>query len=213
LTTYFVLLNRVRLENEVEPMIARALAGRRDEAIHILKDQRSIVASKLDKSLQQTVDLALDTLEGRLSTAFVNELAPLITEPKQAFEHNVAIHVRAGLALSICSEEPGPGLSPALAFRGRFSALLRDWSPTVDDVSDHDDPLLVEPIRIGIFGEPEMLLRRVCSTRIAGEIRPRLDELPTLGEDEQTVRFVQHFDALINGPLRKTELTILRGYS
>jgi hypothetical protein len=216
LTTYFVLLNRARLEAEVEFTIAQVLAGHTDVALHILSSRQLEVAEALDHEplayFKHCVQLAIDTLEGRIKDAFVNEITPLITDPTEAWRHNVNVLVRSGLALSMCAVQPGPGISGSFRFWLRHSALIREWSHTADEAADRDNPALMERTRIGIFEEPEMFLAKSCLERIAQEIQPLLRTLPKLSESAETCASVQHFDRFISAPMRDPDLAILRGF-
>jgi hypothetical protein len=158
------------------------------------------------------VQLAIDTLEGRIKDAFVNEITPLITDPTEARRHNVNVLVRSGLALTMCAVQPVSGLLGSFRFEHRHSALICEWSHTATEAADRDDPALIEPARVGIFEEPKMFLSRTCLERIANEIQPLLRALPTLSESAETCESVQHFDAFISAPMRDLDLAILRGF-
>jgi len=197
-------------------MIANVLAGQTDEAIRILKTGRDVVATDLDAPplsfFRHRVELAIDTVEGRLTKAFINEMTPPITDPAKAWKHNVDTNVRGGLALSLCAERPNPESSSALVFDGRWSALVRDSSPTANQVSNWNDPTLVELARVGVFQAEESFLLKDCLSRIKGELQPLLETIPTLSESAETIRSLLHFHHLVVAPLGNADLVLLRGY-
>jgi hypothetical protein len=215
-TCYLILLNRTRIDSEVLPMISNILAGQTDTGIQTLRGSGQSVASSLDVPpetyFQSLIRLAIDTLEGRLTQAFVDELTPPIVDPAKAWKHNVDTLVRGGLVLSLCTERPAPQLAPVFSFKFRPSKLICEYSPTASEISNHDVPELVELARVGIFQPPEVFVRKNAVERIANELEPLLEDLAALSDTEETAHFVQHFGELVASSLKDPDLAILRGY-
>ncbi len=194
-------------------MVGDVLAGRNRAALESLKGQFNSVAANLDMEpqtyFQTVVRLAIDTLEGRLTRAFVDEMTPPITEPGKAWNYNVNTLVRGGLALSLCAERPAREFPAVFFLAPPFSAMIAEHSPTTVSVSNAEDPEVVEMARVGVFQAPEVFVRRGAVEQISNDLRPLLTRLPMTGQIAQTI---QHFYALLTAPMMNSDLAVLRGY-
>ncbi len=215
-TRFALLIDKGRFDHEVMIELQSAREGQVGHALATLRSHLSRGIDDLDvppsRYFGRTIELAVDVLERKRTTAFVNEMAPVIAEPTKAWKHNVNTLVRAGLVLSLCTVRPTPEFAPIVCYAFRMVFLVEECSNTAREVFSGGDSDKLEPVLAGIFESGEWIVSRDACGLIADDTRRLVRERSWSGEDAEVLEKVRHLEAIFDRAHSEKHLAVLVGH-
>lgn len=214
--TFALLIDNNKFEKDVGAEMRILQEGRVDNGIFVLKSRLSRGTEDLDtppmRFFARRIELALEVLEGRRKTAFVNEMTPVITEPTRAWKHNLNTLVRGGLVVSLCPVRPSLEFRPVVCFAYRMRFLVEEYSPTARNVFSGSDSDKLESVFTGIFQFGEAVVSRDACGIIADDVGRLVRDWTWRDEDADVFHDVRHLSAIFDLAHSENDLAVLVGH-
>lgn len=214
MTSFAILVDKGRLDTEIGGEVQSILDGKVDCALSILKARLAQGTDDLElppfRYFRRRIEQAVDVLEGRITTGFVNEMAPVIRDPRKAWTHIVNTLVRGGLSLCLCPVRPSPEFPPVIRFELRKAYLVEESSVAASEVFSGRDSKMLIPVSAGIF-ELEWLVDSDTCRVIASDIGRLIQEWRWQDEDPEVLRAVRHVGAIFDRANAGSGLAVLVG--